>query len=85
MARVGIALFNHDGEVEFANHHFIQYANMLTTGSMTDASELLNEPALLPVKQFLLQEHNRPEENFALTLHQSNRIFAREGTQIARR
>lgn len=64
MARVGIALFNHDGEVESLPTTAIQYANMLTTGSMTDAGELLNEPALLPVKQFLLQGTTAPKGAF---------------------
>lgn len=74
LANTGIALFSKEGEAEFTNSHFIQYANMLATRPMTDASEIINEPQLASIKQFL-EEKNGSERSFVHTVSQSNKIF----------
>ncbi|MDO5016958.1 MAG: ATP-binding protein [Porphyromonas sp.] len=73
LSNTGIALFQKDHKTQYANTHFIQYANMLATAPITDANQLINEPALLPIKRFV--EDESEWHNTSMTISHSNRIY----------
>lgn len=73
LSNIGIALYDSEGNTEFANTHFIQYANMLATKPMTDAKELINEPLLIPIKHFI--EDQSFQRSTSITITHSNKIF----------
>lgn len=73
LSNIGIALFDKQRKTEFANAHFIQYANMLATTPIVDASEIIKIPLLEPVKHFL--EQKTEPHNMALTVSYSNKVY----------
>lgn len=73
LSDTGIAIFDSSGKVEFATTHFVQFANMIASGPMTDLSELINDEALVEVKQFLDQETD--SKVFTTKMHTSGQIF----------
>lgn len=73
LSNIGIALFDNSRKTQFANAHFIQYANMLATTPIIEASEIINIPLLEPVKHFIEQESE--QHSMALTVSQSNKIY----------
>lgn len=73
LSNIGIALFDDKKHTAFANVHFIQYANMLASTPITDPSELINQPLLLPIKCFLNEDTEK--HSMALSISQSNRIY----------
>lgn len=73
LSNTGIALFNVAQKVEYANTHFIQYANMLAENPITEAGELLEEASLLPIKHFI--EENTEEHNMAITISKSGKVY----------
>lgn len=74
LSNIGIALFDKDGNTEFANSHFILYANMLATRPMTNANELIDEPNLEKVKHFL-EDKKHKKKSLIQTINQCNKIF----------
>lgn len=75
LSHTGIALFNAKNEVEYTNSLFIQYANILSVGTMTEASQFLREPLMRPIVHFI-EDPDNTERCTAITTTESNRIFS---------
>lgn len=73
LSNIGIALFDNDYCTQFANAHFIQYANMFATTPIVDPSETINIPLLEPVKRFL--QEKTEQNSMTLTISHSNKIY----------
>lgn len=73
LSNIGIALFDKQRKAQFANAHFIQYANMLANTPIIDASEIINIPLLEPIRHFLIQE--KEQHSMRLTVSRSNKIY----------
>lgn len=49
---IGIGIFDPDGHTLFANSHFIQYANMLSSSPMTEVGQIMDDSVLSEIKAF---------------------------------
>ncbi len=73
LSHIGIALFDETRKTQFANAHFIQYANVIATTPITDANELINQPLMLPIKRFL--DDNSEKQSITIPISHSNNIY----------
>ncbi len=73
LSHIGIALFNMAHSVEYANAHFIQYANLLASSPITDAGELIEDPLMLPIKHFI--EDKSEEQHISILIPKGGKTY----------
>ena len=73
LSHIGIALFNMVHSVEYANAHFIQYANLLASNPITDAGELIEDPLMLPIKHFI--EDKSEEQHISILIPKGGKTY----------
>lgn len=67
LSKIGVALFDAAGTTRFTNAHFIQYASMISSETLTpeNLGKLLEEEGMRPIADFLASEPGKEESRTA--------------------